>query len=190
MGTVSGRALSRVARNAAFCLCENTFRNSFPFGLIAFDIVSIGYILHPTRRKQPTGNETMTTATTTQCECFKCGGSGYIQEFSGIAQGVCFTCNGSGKLTVKQSQKATQELPEEMRIKADWILASTYETFSGFSMNRMSAVRNFAHSYCVNIAAATIYGKTVHTAFFDQGGEEKYQELAECRRQTLDQYSL
>jgi hypothetical protein len=159
--------------------------------LIAFDIVSMNDILHLSRHEtnQPKA-ETMTTATTTQCECFKCGGSGYIQEFSGIAQGVCFTCNGSGKLTVKQSQKATQELPEEMRIKADWILASTYETFSGFSMNRMSAVRNFAHSYCVNIAAATIYGKTVHTAFFDQGGEEKYQELAECRRQTLDQYSL
>ena len=74
MGTVSGSALSRVARNAAFCLYENTFRNSFPFGLIAFDIVSIGYILHLSRRKQPTGNETMNNTATQTTEVLITGG--------------------------------------------------------------------------------------------------------------------
>ena len=53
--------------------------------MIAFDIVSIGYILHPTRRKQPTGNETMSTATNRfkvlgvndeQTECCCCGKTG------------------------------------------------------------------------------------------------------------------
>jgi hypothetical protein len=44
---------------------------------------------------------------TKTCECYKCGGSGYIEAFSGIASGICFTCDGTGKVAfrVKKQNK-------------------------------------------------------------------------------------
>ena len=35
------------------------------------------------------------------CECYKCGGSGFIEAFSGIANGICFTCGGTGKVALR-----------------------------------------------------------------------------------------
>ena len=41
---------------------------------------------------------------TQTCECYKCGGSGYIQAFAGIANGVCFTCGGTGKVAFRKTK--------------------------------------------------------------------------------------
>jgi len=29
-------------------------------------------------------------------KCYKCGGTGYIEEYSHIRNGICFACNGQG----------------------------------------------------------------------------------------------
>jgi hypothetical protein len=44
-------------------------------------------------------------ASTIKCECLKCGGSGYIAAFAGIANGICFTCAGSGTVEIKAARK-------------------------------------------------------------------------------------
>ena len=41
---------------------------------------------------------------TTQ-KCWKCGGHGYIEAYSGIRGGVCFSCNGSGRKAYNTSQE-------------------------------------------------------------------------------------
>ena len=44
-------------------------------------------------------------ANTIKCECLKCGGSGYLAAFAGIANGICFTCVGSGIVEIKAPRK-------------------------------------------------------------------------------------
>jgi len=53
-----------------------------------------------TRNDNNTKGTTMKSETKT-CECYKCGGSGYIAAFSGIANGICFTCDGTGKVAFR-----------------------------------------------------------------------------------------
>ena len=43
---------------------------------------------------------------TKTCECYKCGGSGYIAAFSGIANGICFTCDGTGKVAFRVNKQS------------------------------------------------------------------------------------
>lgn len=40
----------------------------------------------------------------TVCECPKCGGTGYIQAFAHIQNGVCFWCEGTGRFDVHASR--------------------------------------------------------------------------------------
>ena len=94
-----------------------------------------------TRIKKRKG-ETMATATIT-CECWKCGGTGYIAAFSGIANGTCFKCNGSGKLTGKAAKpKPVKPLTEWQRQQVDLIEKGE---LSGLSFGKLSELRNFAH---------------------------------------------
>lgn len=37
-------------------------------------------------------------------ECGKCGGTGKVDKFRGIANGICFQCGGSGKIAVKETK--------------------------------------------------------------------------------------
>jgi hypothetical protein len=126
----------------------------------------------------------------TTCECYKCGGSGFIQAFYGIANGVCFRCNGAGELSFTEIERIKCCIPEYTRVRCEWILKTTYESFAGFSFKRISDARDFAHSYVMNEAAQEIYGSTVIDAWRKQGGEERFQELQEIRRESLSQYAL
>jgi len=47
----------------------------------------------------------MKTSKVETCDCYKCGGSGYIPAFSGIANGVCFTCAGTGKVSFRVAKR-------------------------------------------------------------------------------------
>ena len=132
----------------------------------------------------------MTTATKTTCECFKCGGSGFIQAFSGIANGICFRCNGVGVLSFNDVERIKKAIPEYTRVRCEWLLNTTEESFVGFTYKRISDARDFAHSYVMNPDAGDFYGMTVLTAWQNQGGESKFQELQEIRRDSLTQYSL
>lgn len=82
-------------------------------------------------------------AATITCECWKCGGTGYIAAFSGIANGTCFKCNGSGKLTGKAAKpKPVKPLTEWQRRQVDLIEKGD---LSGLSFGQLSELRNFAH---------------------------------------------
>jgi hypothetical protein len=75
-------------------------------------------------------------------ECPKCGGSGYIAAYSGIANGVCFMCKGAGKLNYKPKAKKVQPLTP--------YLAGIIETiktadFSTMEYGRLLALRDAAH---------------------------------------------
>jgi hypothetical protein len=131
----------------------------------------------------------MTTVKTT-CECFKCGGSGFIEAFSGIANGICFRCNGAGVLSFNEVERIRKAIPEYTRVRCEWILKTTPESFEGFTFNRISDARNFAHSYVMNPDANDFYGSTVIEAWRNQGGEQRFHELQEIRRESLSQYSL
>jgi hypothetical protein len=50
-------------------------------------------------------------ANTIKCECLKCGGSGYIAAFAGIANGICFTCVGTGIVEIKAARKQNRFSP-------------------------------------------------------------------------------
>jgi hypothetical protein len=41
-------------------------------------------------------------------ECIKCGGSGYIQRYAGIAAGRCFECAGKGNKQVANNYQPTE----------------------------------------------------------------------------------
>jgi len=83
----------------------------------------------------------MTTQTTT-CDCYKCGGSGFIQAFSGIANGVCFTCKGSGKVTVKSFKRVVPPLTD---YQAKLIETIKTADLSKMSFSQLNDLRNAAH---------------------------------------------
>lgn len=127
---------------------------------------------------------------TSKCECFKCGGTGHIQAFSGIAGGVCFQCKGSGELTFERVQQARQELSAANRRRCDWILNATPETYANLNWSQINDARNFAHNYTMNRAAADLYGNSVWNAWRSQGGEQRFQELQETKRSDLNRFAL
>jgi len=86
-----------------------------------------------------------TSKTTQTVSCPKCDGSGHIQAFGHVANGVCFCCKGVGTIEVgTDSQKA--ELSEDTRRKADWIMQSTEASYAGLSYAKLEKIRNFAYS--------------------------------------------
>ena len=74
--------------------------------------------------------------------CPKCSGRKHLEVFSHVANGICFQCNGSG--TVEYKEYKNQISPEN-QYKAEYILASTPETWKGLSYARLFKARNFAH---------------------------------------------
>jgi hypothetical protein len=81
------------------------------------------------------------------CECYKCGGSGYIPAFSGIANGVCFTCNGEGKVYLKAERKPKPIKPATAYQveQAEKILNATDDQFSTMGYGELLKLRDFAH---------------------------------------------
>jgi hypothetical protein len=78
-------------------------------------------------------------------ECPKCLGRGYFEVFGHVANGVCFCCKGQKTISVDIEAKKLS-LSETTRRKADWIMASTEDSYAGLSYERLAAIRNFAHS--------------------------------------------
>lgn len=54
-------------------------------------------------------------------QCPKCGGRGYISEYSYVAGGMCFECNGKGTVERIARGRATRtaSTPEEKRMKRE-----------------------------------------------------------------------
>lgn len=93
----------------------------------------------------------MTTATkttkTVTCDCPKCGGSGYIAAFSGIANGTCFTCMGAGKKTYKVGKEPKKPTVNEYTAGlVSQILNGTDEQFSKMSYGQLAKFRDIAHA--------------------------------------------
>lgn len=94
----------------------------------------------------------MTTATKAApkliaCECHKCGGSGYIEAFSGIASGICFTCNGEGKVYLKAERKPKPIKPVTayQAEQVEKILNATDDQLSAMGYGELLKLRDFAH---------------------------------------------
>lgn len=76
--------------------------------------------------------------------CPKCDGKGHISGFGHIANGVCFMCNGAKEIEVDLDELRS-EISEGNRIKAEWILNSTPESYEGLSFAKLNKIREFAH---------------------------------------------
>jgi hypothetical protein len=76
------------------------------------------------------------------CECPKCGGSGYIQAFAGIANGTCFRCAGTGKVAYRASKKMLPALTPYM---AGIIETIKNADLSVMSYKQLSSLRDAAH---------------------------------------------
>lgn len=92
----------------------------------------------------------MTTATkttkTVTCDCHKCGGSGYIAAFSGIANGTCFTCNGTGKKTYRADRQPKKPVINDYCLSMiNQILTGTDEQFGKMSYGELAKFRDIAH---------------------------------------------
>lgn len=83
----------------------------------------------------------MTNATSNTCECYKCGGSGYIAAFAGIANGECFRCSGTGRVKAGKS-KPVKPMTEYQTTLADKIANAN---LSGLGFGELSKLRDFAH---------------------------------------------
>ena len=92
----------------------------------------------------------------TKVTCYKCSGLGKIQAFSHVAAGTCFACKGTGRLSVDLTVKRA-ELSQDLRTKAEFILAADSVTFQGLSYERLLAARNFAHNYVMAAGAREVY---------------------------------
>lgn len=83
--------------------------------------------------------------TVEQVKCPKCDGVGSISAFSNYANGICFCCKGNKTISVNVD-KLREGVSAENRVKAEWILASTEESYKGLSFAKLSKIRNFAHA--------------------------------------------
>ncbi len=93
----------------------------------------------------------MATATKTRksvetCECPKCGGSGFIPAFSGIANGICFRCVGTGKVKAGTVQPPKPTAPEIVK-KVEWILSATPEVIAKLTYRQLMASRDLVHCH-------------------------------------------
>lgn len=93
-----------------------------------------------------TATKTTKTTKTVTCDCPKCGGRGYIEAFSGIANGVCFTCNGAGKKTYKVGKEPKKPTVNEYTANmVSQILNGTDEQFSKMTYSQLAKFRDIAH---------------------------------------------
>lgn len=79
--------------------------------------------------------------------CGKCGGRGYIKQYSHIAAGVCFECNGHG--VVQTSGKA-------IAIKA----RKPLETLPGCTVRETADILNFANDYAFYLDFTAVDAQT------------------------------
>lgn len=50
-----------------------------------------------------------------KCTCSKCGGSGYIEKYSNIVNGICFKCGGTGVIMVdKETVKHVEDIKKDI----------------------------------------------------------------------------
>lgn len=113
----------------------------------------------------------------TQVKCYKCDGTGQINAFGHVANGVCFACKGAGTLMVDlENTKGT--LGADFVTKCEFILNANHETFEGLSYARLFKAREFAHTYVMAKGARDAYGDTVYSAWFEFG-EPHFQRAQE-----------
>ena len=79
--------------------------------------------------------------------CPKCDGHGRIRAFNHIANGLCFACGGVG--TYDSAARVAKQDPDTKR-KAEWVLASTAESYVGWTTtgNSRSGRSAMAGSAC------------------------------------------
>lgn len=77
-------------------------------------------------------------------DCPKCDGKGFIDGLSHYANGICFCCNGKKVVTV-DTEKLKSKISDSSRRKAEWIMASTEDSYRNLSFAKLSAIRDFAH---------------------------------------------
>ena len=97
-------------------------------------------------------------------ECPKCCGTGRLEAFYHVANGVCFCCNGQRTITIDVELKMAS-LSADTRRKAEWVLASTEDSYIGMSYNRLLAIRNFVHG---GYALAEVY-PNLRSHYFEVG---------------------
>lgn len=76
------------------------------------------------------------------CTCPKCNGSGYIDAYRGIANGVCFTCNGAGKVAYRPTAKKVRPLTP---CQVEMIETIKTGDLSKMTYNQLNSLRNSAH---------------------------------------------
>jgi len=109
----------------------------------------------------------MRTAKT--CECPKCGGTGFIRAYSGIANGVCFRCAGKGKFKSSSVPKP-KPLTEYQQKMIDIVETGDLESMT---FGQLSELRTFSHWH---------FPAAPHLlSIWKARGEPRFQELqAEC----------
>ena len=85
------------------------------------------------------------TNKTTKITCPKCDGSKNLNWCSHVENGVCFGCNGTGTIEVDLDAKR-RELSDHSRTCAEWIMASTADSYKNLSWSMLNKARDFAHS--------------------------------------------
>lgn len=78
-------------------------------------------------------------------KCPKCDGLGYIGAFGHIADGICFCCNGHKTITVDREAQIAK-LSDDTQKKAEWVLQSSEDSYTGLSYSKLLKIRNFCHS--------------------------------------------
>ena len=82
---------------------------------------------------------------TTEVNCPKCDGKGFIDGVSHIANGVCFCCKGAKVVKVNLSKKRAKLSADTIK-KAEWVMNSTSASYGKFSWAQHQSVRNFCYS--------------------------------------------
>lgn len=113
-------------------------------------------------------------------ECPKCGGTGHIPHYAGIANGVCFTCAGNGKVAYRATKKKV--------VPMNAYFASLVETITKGDMSEMTfgqlltlrdAAHGVPHPDCPNLLA-----------IWRERGEQHFQAAQEERLATFRQNRL
>jgi hypothetical protein len=81
---------------------------------------------------------------TKQIDCPKCDGRGHIEGFGHVANGVCFCCKGNRTLTIDLDAQRAKLGPDRIK-QAEWVMASTEESYSRMSYGKLLKIRDFCH---------------------------------------------
>ncbi len=115
------------------------------------------------------------TKTTKTCDCPKCGGSGYISAFSGIAGGMCFRCAGKGKIAYRAS--AVKPVPPLTEQSAKIIETIKSGDLSGMTYGQLNRLRDFAHWPCPHCPELLSIWRERGDPYFFAAQEEKLAEF-------------